>query len=51
MPGAIAIVVALLVFPVVAVLGSSTIAALLGWALDRDAAERAEGSELLDVNY
>lgn len=51
MPGAIAIVVALLVFPVIAVMGSTVIAALLGWALDRDAADRAEGSELLDVNY
>ncbi len=51
MPGAIAIVVALLLFPVVALMGSTTIAALLGWALNRDAADRAEGSELLDVNY
>jgi len=50
-PGAIAIVVALLLFPVVALMGSTTIAALLGWALNRDAADRAEGSELLDVNY
>lgn len=51
MPGAIAIVIALLVFPVIAIMGSVTIAALLGWALHRDAEERHEGSELIDVNY
>lgn len=51
MPGAIVIIVVLLIFPVIALMGSTTIAALLGWALDRDAADRAEGSELLDVNY
>lgn len=51
MPGAIAIVVALLLFPVVALMGTTVIAALLGWELDRDAAERHSGSELLDVNY
>jgi hypothetical protein len=50
-PGAVAIIIALLVFPVVAIMGSVTIAVLLGWALDRDAAERHEGSELIDVNY
>lgn len=51
MPGAIAIVVVLLVFPVVALMGTTAIAALLGWALDRDARDRHEGSELVDVNY
>lgn len=51
MPGAIAIVVALLIFPVIAIMGSVTVAALLGWALNRDAEERFEGSELVDVNY
>ncbi len=51
MPGAIAIIVALLVFPVIAIMGSATIAALLGWALHRDAEERYAGSELIDVNY
>lgn len=51
MPGAIAIIVALLAFPVIAIMGSVTIAALLGWALNRDAEERHEGSELIDVNY
>ena len=51
MPGAISIIIALLVFPVVAIMGSVTIAALLGWALNRDAIDRNEGSELIDVNY
>jgi hypothetical protein len=50
-PGAVIILLALLVFPVIAIMGSVTIAALLGWALDRDARDRNEGSELLDVNY
>ncbi len=51
MPGAVAIIIALLVFPVIAIMGSVTIAALLGWALNRDAEERYEGSELIDVNF
>jgi hypothetical protein len=50
-PGAIAIILALLVFPVIAIMGSVTIAALLGWALHSDAESRHEGSELIDVNY
>lgn len=50
-PGAIVIILALLAFPVIAIMGSVTIAALLGWALNRDAEERHEGSELIDVNY
>jgi hypothetical protein len=50
-PGAVAILVALLVFPVIAIMGSVTIAALLGYTLNRDAEERHEGSELLDANY
>jgi hypothetical protein len=50
-PGAVVIIIALLVFPVIAIMGSVTIAAALGWALNRDAEERNEGSELIDVNY
>ncbi len=50
MPGAIAIVVALLLFPVVALMGTAVLAILLGAVLDRDAAVRHEGSELLDLN-
>ena len=51
MPGAVAIIIALLVFPVIAIMGSVIIAALLGWALNSDAEARHEGSELIDVNY
>ena len=50
MPGAIAILVALLIFPVVAIMGTAVIAALLGFLLNRDGEQRHEGSELLDVN-
>ena len=51
MPGAIAIIVVLLVFPVVALSGTTVIAAGLGESLHRDAVDRHEGSELIDVNY
>jgi len=50
-PGAIAIIIALLIFPVLAIMGTVVIAAGLGESLHRDAAERHEGSELVDVNY
>ena len=51
MPGAIAIIVVLLVFPVIAIMGSVTIAVVLGFLLNRDGEQRHEGSELLDTNY
>jgi hypothetical protein len=50
-PGAIAIIIALLIFPVLAIMGTVLIAGGLGWALHRDAEERHAGSELIDVNY
>lgn len=50
MPGAIAIIVVLLAFPVVACMSAAAIAAVLGMALNRDAEVRHEGSELVDVN-
>jgi hypothetical protein len=50
-PGAVLIVVALLLFPVIALMGLTVIAAGLGSLLDRDARDRNEGSELIDVNY
>ena len=50
MPGAIAIVVVLLLLPIVACMGTAAIAALLGHFLNRDAEIRNEGSELLDLN-
>ncbi len=51
MPGAIAIVLVLLIFPVIAIMGSVTIAGLLGFLLNRDGEQRNAGSELLDTNY
>ena len=51
MPGAIAIILVLLLFPVMAIMGSATVAVLLGFLLNRDSEQRNEGSELLDSNY
>lgn len=50
MPGAIAIIVVLLVFPVIALMGSAVVAGALGYVLNKDAEVRAEGSELLELN-
>ena len=50
MPGAIAIVLVLLLLPVLVCMGSVVIAAALGTVLNRDAEVRNEGSELLDLN-
>ena len=50
MPGAIAIVVVLLILPVLVCMGSAIIAMVLGVALNTDAEIRHEGSELLDLN-
>ena len=50
MPGAIVIVLVLLLLPVLVCLGSVVIAAALGEALNRDSEVRNAGSELLDLN-
>jgi hypothetical protein len=49
-PGAIAIIIVLLLLPVLVCMGTAVIAAGLGWSLNRDAEVRHEGSELLDTN-
>ena len=49
-PGAIAIVVVLLLLPVAIGMGGAVLAAALGFFLNKDAEIRAEGSELLDLN-
>jgi hypothetical protein len=49
-PGAIAIVVVLLLSPVLICMGGAALAAVLGSMLNHDAEVRAEGSELLDLN-
>ena len=50
MPGAIAIVVVLVLLPVLICMGSAVLAAILGVVVNRDAEVRNEGSELLDLN-
>ncbi len=50
MPGAVIIVIVLLVFPVLAIIGFLFLAALLGQLLWKDGEVRNEGSELLDLN-
>ena len=50
MPGAIAIVLVLLLLPVLVCMGSVVIAIALGEALNRDSEVRHAGSELLDLN-
>lgn len=50
MPGAIAIVLVLVLLPVLVCMGSAVIAVVLGVVLSRDAEVRHEGSELLDLN-
>ncbi|MCU1395784.1 MAG: hypothetical protein JWM34_4212 [Ilumatobacteraceae bacterium] len=50
MPGAIAIVVILLLLPVVVCISFSIIAAVFGQLLYKDGEARNEGSELVDLN-
>jgi hypothetical protein len=49
MPGAIAIVLVLLLIPVVVIMSGAVASAILGEALYRDGRARNEGSELLDL--
>lgn len=48
MPGAIAIVVVLLLFPTLILVGGGVGAAILGYFLQKDGEIRHEGSELLE---
>ena len=50
MPGAIAIVVVLLLLPIVVCMSFAVIAAIFGQLLYRDGNDRNEGSELVDLN-
>ena len=50
MPGAIAILLVLVLLPVLVCMGSAVIAVVLGVVLNRDAEIRHENSELLDLN-
>lgn len=50
MPGAVAIIVVLLLIPVAVLMGAAVASALLGQLLVRDAEVRHEGSELVELN-
>ena len=50
MPGAVVLVLALLVFPIIVSLSTAGIAALLGHLLYKDGEVRNAESELLDLN-
>jgi hypothetical protein len=50
MPGALILVVALLLFPVVVGLSTAALAGILGHLLWKNGEARHEGSELLDTN-
>ena len=50
MPGAIAIVVVLLIFPVLILVGGGVAAAALGFALQRDGEQRHADSEMLALD-
>lgn len=50
MPGAVAIVLVLLLLPVVVCMSFAIIAAVFGQMLYKDGVARNEGSELLDTN-
>jgi hypothetical protein len=49
-PGAVIIVLVLLIFPVLTIIGFLFVAALLGQLLWKDGEVRNEGSELVDLN-
>ncbi len=49
MPGAIAIVIVLLLIPVVVLMTGGVVSAILGEVFYRDGRARNEGSELLDL--
>jgi len=49
-PGAIAIIVVLTIFPVLVIMGGAALSAVLGTLLHRDGEVRNEGSELVDLN-
>jgi hypothetical protein len=49
-PGAVIIVIVLLIFPVLTIIGFLLVAGLLGQLLWKDGEVRNEGSELVDLN-
>jgi hypothetical protein len=49
-PGAIVLVIVLLLFPVLAIMGGAVLSAGISEALFRDGRRRGEGSELADLD-
>lgn len=49
MPGAIAIVLVLVLFPVLVIVSGAVASAIIGEVLHHDGRKRFEGSELLDL--
>ena len=49
MPGAIALIIAMLAIPVVVIMSGAAASAILGESLRRDGIARHEGSELLEL--
>jgi flagellar basal body-associated protein FliL len=49
-PGVVAILIVLVLFPVLFLMGMTVVAVVLGSVLNHDAEVRNEGSELLDLN-
>ncbi len=49
MPGAVAIVIVLLLIPVVVIMSGAVASAIIGEVFYRDGRRRFEGSELLDL--
>lgn len=50
MAGPVLIVLALLLLPVLMMLGGAVLSAILGWSVKADVDAANEGSELLDLN-
>lgn len=50
MPGAVAIVIVLLLIPVIVLMSGGVLSAVLGLFLERDAEARNAGSELLELD-
>jgi hypothetical protein len=48
--GAIILVIVLVIFPTLLLMSAAPIAALISWALDRNAVEEHAGSELVELN-
>lgn len=51
MPGAVAIVIVLLLIPVIVLMSGAIASMILGWSLGDDVDRAHAGSELIETNY